>query len=212
MPAARQRARAPASSSNGVSRANCASGIATATWRPKRWGRPGRQRPRRSPRRRRPSPGPSRRSRGAITRGASTPRERRAARADTSTQRRVVDTTHGMAARSLAQAGVGDGRRVGIRAHDACRRPAVRSTHHGRPRPQAHLELRAIWTEAIERRRSDPDRLGFLGRHWRSVQPSKPVPSWTNWQRPRNQPPDAWPPPRQEPTVHDHQPDISTLA
>ena len=29
------------------------------------------------------------------------------------------------------------------------------------------------------------DRLGFLGRRWRSVQTWRPVPSWTNWQGPR---------------------------
>ena len=106
-------------------------------------------------------------------------------------------------------------RRRPPRRHPCPRRlPTTRSSLHA-PRPSAPAsppELRAIDTEALERRRSDPDRLGFLGRHRRSVQPSRPVPSWTNWQGPRNQPPDAWPPPRQEPTVHDHQPDISTLA
>ena len=107
---------------------------------PEALGRPGRQRPRRSLRRRRPNPGPSCRSRDAITRGASTsaraPRRPRRHQ-HPAPQRSVVNTTHGMTARSLAQAD-NDGRRVGIRAHDACRRPAVRSTLHGRPRPQAH--------------------------------------------------------------------------
>ena len=56
----------------------------------------------------------------------------------------VLSPPAGTAARTPVPAGVGRNRRVGIRASEACRRCASRSTHHDRPRWQAQCELRAI--------------------------------------------------------------------
>ena len=91
---------------------------------------------------------------------------------------------------------------------------APRGASHA-PRPSAPArppELQAIETEALERRRSDPDRLGFLGRRWRSVQPWRPSLLGRAGRDRAASPPTPGLRPGQEPTVHDHQADVSTVA